>query len=493
MVVPMTGAAWLDWLLFAQRWIDTHAFLWWSTISIGLLVILLGGLWVRRWHPLRPSHGTAHFSTRREARAAGLLGHKGCGIVAGRLGSSMIRLPRDMSALVMGPAGSGKSRGVIMPTLRAWPGSAVILDMSGELYDATHQAREAYGPVGVVALTAPESPDALNPLDRIRYRTADEDTDVRSVVEHLRPYDRGPGSQGALYYRDQASNLLTCGLLVVGYPAEGERVMGQAYATTCRGVLEMLAEAPPRVTERLQQWAAMRHETIQLYAQLLLKDALPDQREIWKAAANWLLPWQNPVLVRNTSTTTVPLDRLQHGPQPVTIYLQAPVHEVRGWLGRIVRLIVEQILLAATRHREYTFRWPQLIVLDDMEALGGLHVIQDIPAHYRKYGVTLLGVIQSLGQLWEHFGRETSLLDNCRAWIVFAPQSPTSAEFLVRKLSEKTVMDARLTRSWGRSRGRSRTEIGQARPLLDAGAIMRLTDQHLVCVQGITLLAKGDR
>lgn len=68
----------------------------------------------------------------------------------------------------IGKTGSGKGRSAVIPNLLRYRGSAVVLDVKGELYHTTSRARREMGQD--VILLDPfhwivEKPDQLNPFD----------------------------------------------------------------------------------------------------------------------------------------------------------------------------------------------------------------------------------------------------------------------------------------------------------------------------------------
>lgn len=75
------------------------------------------------------------------------LGLQGDGIVLGKIGNKLISKPPTVEGhvLVVGGTGSGKSRGIVIPTLFKWNGSAIIMDIKGELSAITSQYRAKKG------------------------------------------------------------------------------------------------------------------------------------------------------------------------------------------------------------------------------------------------------------------------------------------------------------------------------------------------------------
>ncbi|MFP5407441.1 MAG: type IV secretory system conjugative DNA transfer family protein, partial [Gammaproteobacteria bacterium] len=153
-------------------------------VASGAVVLSLLAVAFTLTHRLT-TYGTAHFQTRREIRRNGLLQPVGAGLVFGKFGKphrkgrfvcgSYDRFPH---ALVAAPTRSGKGVGYVMPNTLLFPGSCVVLDVKGEIFEATSRHRLAQG--DKVFRFAPfdfENPThRYNPLQRI---AAIADTDKR--------------------------------------------------------------------------------------------------------------------------------------------------------------------------------------------------------------------------------------------------------------------------------------------------------------------------
>ena len=90
--------------------------------------------------------GFTHWQTRREMKRNGFFGKPGTGFVIGKLGKPTSRAPFLCSktfphALIVAPTGRGKTTGFVIPNLLTWQGSAVVLDVKGECYEASARHR----------------------------------------------------------------------------------------------------------------------------------------------------------------------------------------------------------------------------------------------------------------------------------------------------------------------------------------------------------------
>lgn len=89
-------------------------------------------------------YGQAHFQSRAEMKRNGLLKPLGAGLIFGKLGTPASRKPfvaaefaKFPHCLVVAPTRAGKGVGYVIPNTLLFPGNAVILDVKGEIFDAT--------------------------------------------------------------------------------------------------------------------------------------------------------------------------------------------------------------------------------------------------------------------------------------------------------------------------------------------------------------------
>ncbi|MEJ0023762.1 MAG: type IV secretory system conjugative DNA transfer family protein [Alphaproteobacteria bacterium] len=111
---------------------------------------------------------------------------------------------QDRHLLTIAPTGAGKGRGVIIPNLLRFEGSAIVIDPKGETWHVTARRRREMGqqvylldPFGAVSKRA----DSLNPFDLFRRPGAllDADAEMLAVCWRATPvFTRSPsGTIGA--------------------------------------------------------------------------------------------------------------------------------------------------------------------------------------------------------------------------------------------------------------------------------------------------------
>jgi hypothetical protein len=104
----------------------------------------------------------------------------------------------------------------------------------------------------------------------------------------------------------------------------------------------------------------------------------------------------------------------------------------------------------------------------------------------RGYGITALLIVQSFKDIINAYGRDQTIVDNCRIVVCFAAADPDTQVMISTMLGsavEKKESETR-PRGWAWFKGSTSTSEAR-RPLLDAGEVRRIAyDEQLVLVTG---------
>ncbi|MEY9404922.1 type IV secretory pathway TraG/TraD family ATPase VirD4 [Bradyrhizobium japonicum] len=130
-----------------------------------------------------------------------------------------------------------------------------------------------------------------------------------------------------------------------------------------------------------------------------------------------------------------------------------------------------------------------LFLLDEVARLGYLRILETARDAGRKYGITLLMLYQSIGQMREAYGGRdaTSKWFESASWISFsAINDPETADYISKRCGDTTVEVDQLSRSSQMS-GSSRTRSKQLarRPLMLPHEVLRMrTDEQIIFTAG---------
>ena len=134
-----------------------------------LIFILLGGILTNPYDYMPKIFGGGRMAEYADIKKMGLF--RGFVIVLGRFKGKLLKMPETLSALVVAPPGTGKTVGVVIPTILESPGlSLIVNDPKPELCYNTTGYRATIGPVFVINWGAEDEPEkglyypAWNPL-----------------------------------------------------------------------------------------------------------------------------------------------------------------------------------------------------------------------------------------------------------------------------------------------------------------------------------------
>jgi type IV secretion system protein VirD4 len=449
--------------------------------GFGAIGIAIGmSVWRAREAKVVTTYGSARWATREEIRSAGLL----CldGVVLGRHARDYLRHDGPEHVLCFAPTRSGKGVGLVVPTLLAWPGSAVVHDIKGENWQLTAGWRARFGRVLLFDPTNLQSA-AYNPLLEVR-RGDTEVRDAQNVADIL------VDPEGALERRnhwEKTSHSLLVGAILHVLYAEADK--------TLAGVANFLSDPTREIEKTLKAMMATRHlgdrphPVVASAARELLNKSENERSGVLSTAMSFLGLYRDPVVARVTSRCDWRISDLVTRDQPTTLYLVIPPSDIsrtkpliRLVLNQIGRRLTEELHTKGSRHR-------LLLMLDEFPALGRLDFFESALAFMAGYGLKSFLIAQSLNQIEKAYGPNNAILDNCHVRVAFATNDERT-----RRVSDAlgTTTELRAMNNYAGHRlspwlGHimvSRQET--ARPLLTPGEVMQLPPgDELILVSGI--------
>jgi type IV secretion system protein VirD4 len=365
-------------------------------------------------------------------------------IFLGRVDQKPIGLLDDRHVVTIAGSRGGKSACLLIPNLKLYPGSALVIDPKGELAKETALSRkEALGhdvhvldPWGVSGVPddllssfdpiAQLADDQINLIDN-----ADLIADALIVANAKDPHwtDAARAFLRALILWLAVDPVSSGGALSC-LPAIIARVAGEQGETEGT-LLHGLAALAFDDEARAEAAAVIRNQ-----ADVMLGANEKEMASIISTARTQLVFLESPALVRNLRLSLLRLAMLKA--RPTTIYLCLPASRM-GTHGRWLRLIVAlavSVLEAAEAERADR---PVLFVLEEFAALGHLRALEQAVAYMAGFGVKLWVVLQDLTQLKRHYqeGWET-FLGNAGVIQAFSVSDQTTCDYLSKRLGETT-------------------------------------------------------
>jgi type IV secretion system protein VirD4 len=454
---------------------------------LGCAAAVGGSLWRARQPGSVTTYGSARWASEAEIRKAGLLGDRG--VFLGSLRGCDLRHDGPEHVLAFAPTRSGKGVGLVVPTLLAWPGSAVIHDIKGENWELTAGWRSRFSHCLLFNPTDPRSA-RYNPLLEVR-RGEHEVRDVQNIADIL------VDPEGALERRnhwEKTSHSLLVGAILHILHAEEEKTLARvatflsdprrSFVATLRVMMD---------TDHLGTPGAPQvHPVVASAARELLNKSENERSGVLSTAMSFLGLYRDPTVAKVTSACDWRIDDFLGGGRPLSLYLVVPPSDISR-TKPLVRLVLNQIGRRLTEKLQGQDGGQRqlLMMLDEFPALGRLDFFESALAFMAGYGVRAFLIAQSLNQIAKAYGENSAILDNCHVRVAFASNDERTAKRISDALG--TATEQRAMRNYAGHRLApwlahvmvSRQET--SRPLLTPGEVMQLpAGDELVLVSGLS-------
>lgn len=386
-------------------------------------------------------------------------------------------------------AGSGgyKTTSVTIPTALKWGGALVVLDPSNEVAPMVIDHRRAAGRT-VHILDPKQSATGFNALDWIGRFGGTKEEDIASVASWIMSDSGGVRGVRDDFFRASALQLLTA--LIADVCLSGRT---EEKDQTLRQVRANLSEPEPKLRERLQaiydgSESQFVKENVAAFVNMTPETFSGVYANAVKET-HWLSYANYAALVSGKSFVT---EDLAGGGTDIFINLDLKTLETQAGLARVI--IGAFMNAIYNRNGEVTGR--ALFLLDEVARLGFMRILETARDAGRKYGITLLLLFQSIGQMRETWGGRdaASKWFESASWISFAAvNDPETADYISKRCGATTVEIDQVSRS-SQSSGSSRTRSKQlaSRPLIQPHEVLRMrTDEQIVFTAGSAPLRCG--
>jgi type IV secretion system protein VirD4 len=379
-------------------------------------------------------------------------------------------------------AGSGgyKTTSVTIPTSLTWAGALIVLDPSKEVTPMVARHRVKAGRC-VHVLDPRMSQNGFNALDWIGRYGASREEDIASVASWIMSDNGRTGGARDDFFRASALQLLTA--LIADVCLSGHT---QAHEQTLRQVRKNLSEPEPKLRERLQaiyndSGSTFVKENVAAFVNMTPETFSGVYSNAVKET-HWLSYMNYADLVSGSSFST---HDLTAGGIDVFINIDLKTLETHSGLARVI----VGSLLNAIYNRDGAGPDRALFLLDEAARLGFMRILETARDAGRKYGITLVMMFQSIGQMREAYGGRDALSKwfESASWISFAAvNDQETADYISRRCGTTTVEVDQISRST-QLRGSSRTQSKQlaARLLIQADEVLKMrADEQIVFTPG---------
>lgn len=358
---------------------------------------------------------------------------------APRSNRELVRYGGDSHLLTFGYTGSGKTSGPVIMTAIEHPGSAVIIDPKGDVYEATAAHRRRMGQ-DVVLLdlqgTRPGS-GSFNPIDAFVRSGGGTNLIARSLAATL----VAPDPHEQAFWRNWAAAMLTGGIayLLDRLPAN-EHTMGSLYDLFNHDdPVYHLAVLLDRNEGKLDR------STYSAFAGFLQLSERETRPSVLGSTQQHLMLWESDFIRALTDSTSFDLDGFIDGKRPTTIYIVPSPVRVSAY-SPLLRLWFTA-LMTALMTRKSKPRHRTLILCDEAAALGKVEAFVTASCMLRSAGVQLWTFFQNPAQLAVYGTDSRTLIDNAGVvQLLGARNQRMAAEFaeLVGGITAQEIMEMAL-------------------------------------------------
>jgi type IV secretion system protein VirD4 len=327
------------------------------------------------------------------------------------------------SMVTIAPPGSGKTQCNVFPNLLTWKGPAIVLDISGDIYEHTAGWRAAnVGPVYKFSPLEPESSHKYNPLTFVRNDPDYLWEDARLLAEMMIV----PQFSNDPFWENEARTVLTSAIAYTCYVNPPDQ-------RPMHGVLDILFGGKPWEEMIMGMRMAVNVRVMTQHASALSSMNEKTLSSVLQTARSSLSAWSGERIARATQRSDWnPMD-LRSAANP-TIYIYIRPNEVEAYLSLLRVFIGQHIRVLTAGAVPDRGAPPILVMLDELPRLRYMAPVDEALHIGRKYGLRLWMFAQSVGQLRNAYENADGMLGSCAVRVFM---NPSGADGLAEKLSEE--------------------------------------------------------
>ncbi len=466
-----------------DRWSSPPWILPWQVVGGSTVVFTIAAVALSFRQQLT-GYGQAKFQTRPEMKANGLLQPLGAGLVFGKLGAPARKVPfvsatfqKFPHCLVVAPTRAGKGVGYVIPNTLLFNGSIVVLDVKGEIFEATSRHRRSEG--DEVYRFSPfdfEHPThRYNPLERVA-RIANLEqryTELAKISDYfLTVSDKGTAGD---FLTEGRELFVAAGLLAIerDKPTIGEisRILFGRGATQEVYGEHALEVKHPNAAQTFRKFAGYSDRTLSSHASVL-------------GGAGMTL-WNNPAVDRATSGNDFSFTDLRK--HPMSIYVVVNADDIRT-LSPLVRLFFGELIatMRSTLPDPKTEPWPVMVMLDEFDQLGPMPIVEQALKQLAGHGARVSIITQSIPGLDNIYGENVRMsLESAAGMKLYlaANDKKTAGEIsdALGKTTKLSVSDS-VSRDRDFMQRRSVSRRMEERPLLTPDEVRRLNPDQAILI-----------
>jgi len=336
----------------------------------------------------------------------------------------LITYAGDGHLITFAPTGTGKTSGPVICNALTHPGQLIVLDMKGEVYAATAEARRRMRQeVHVLDFRDDAETGSLNPLDLAARSGTDHAAIARSFAAEL--IERGPDERDR-FWNDWAETMITGGIawLLADRPQE-ERTLSAVFD------LFNNDDVVYRLACILDNKEAHNRAGRTAFSSFLQLSEQATRPSVLGTTQTHLRLFDSDLIRKLTDTSTIDLDALIAG-EPMSLYIIVPPLRLTAFRP-LLRMWLSGLILAMTQ-RKTAPKERTLMLCDEIGNLGRIDALLTAATLLRSWGLTLWTFWQNVAQLQIYGSQANTLVDNAGVIQIFGARNHRMAQDLVNIL-----------------------------------------------------------
>lgn len=428
--------------------------------------------------------GNAKWASIFEMKKAHLLDK--CGVVLGKYRGQTVCAGGEGNMIVIAPTRSGKSAGIIIPTLlrltkiteKCQQESFIVFDPKEELFEKTAGHLQASGYRCFIWRPGERGEDTggkifshcYNPIDFVSRDKRLRIDDLEKIAAIMIPERADESPIWVASSRD----LFVAIQLYLLDTEECQKTLGEMVRFCKRAnFIDWLKE----------EMTTRRHELDRVCVDNLTDFANKDYRlqsNILTSFLSYFAIFSNPLLDASTSHSDFDFRKLRK--EKTGIYIGVSSNNIVRY-GNLIAVFFQQaldfLLMKGNINRETD---PYLVrfILEELSALGHMKQVQKTTGLVGSYGIASLAIIQDMPQLHVIYGKDgAKAFINAKFKVVYALNDLESAQMVSGWLGDTTVKQYSNSFQLGRIT-QNQTESSTKKPLMSADHIMKLNRKKMI-------------
>lgn len=391
---------------------------------------------------------------------------------------------RNKNVMVIGGAGSGKTRGYVKPNLAQLYSSYVITESKGLLPHETgnlfvQEESEGYR-IKIFDLVNRENCDFFNPFAYIK-----KEDNILMVVDNFLKNTDGRIKKSGDPFWEKAEKALYCAIF--GYLLEVGSVSEQTFEMVSRLIREGRTEgdddqlvSPLDVLFKELEKEQEHHFAVKQY-QIFKLAAVKTARSILICAGVRLAPFDIPSVAHLTSKDTLELEKI--GDEKTVLFICLPdTFEAFNFLAAILYQLLFEVLLNKADN-EYHGRLPIPVrcILDEFGNIGQIPNFDRVISVVRSRGISIDVIIQAMSQL-KNLYRDTweTIMGSCDTLLYLGGMEKSTHKYISELCEKETIDVLDTSQSYGGQGSYSKQFKKQGRDLITPGEVATLKNTECI-------------